>query len=173
MVIRTKEYFRETSMFFRLIQPAKFVALVACFTLFSTLAICLSAEKIMAQQANDGVIVSDGGQALSRSLAGNWSGGWYSQTTGHKGPLRADVRLSNSGQYRATFTGKFFKVIPFRYQMQLNVVSSDGEHLHLAGQKKLGPLMGYYAYEATVTGNHFSATYRTKRDRGTFVLRRR
>jgi len=127
----------------------------------------------MAQQASDGLVVSDGGHGGSRSLAGNWSGGWYSQTTGHKGPLRAEVRSSKSGQYQATFTGKFFKVIPFRYQMQLNVVSSDGEHLHLAGQKKLGPLMGYYAYEAKVTGNQFSATYRTKRDRGTFVLSRR
>ena len=155
------------------IQTAKIFAVVACFALFNTLAMCLSAEKIMAQQASDGMVVADGSRALSRSLGGSWSGGWYSQTTGHKGPLRAEVRLSNSGQFRATFTGKFFKVIPFRYQMQLNVVSSNEEHLYLAGQKKLGPLMGYYVYEATVTENQFSATYRTKRDRGTFVLKRR
>lgn len=106
------------------------------------------------------------------ALAGQWSGGWNSETTGHKGPLRANIRPTGDGNYTATFTGKFFKVIPFRYQMQLNVVSSDEGELRLAGSKKLGPLMGYYSYQATVSGNRFLATYRTKRDRGTFTLRR-
>lgn len=105
-------------------------------------------------------------------LSGEWSGSWNSETTGHKGPLRANIRPTGDGNYTATFTGKFFKVIPFRYQMQLNVVSSDEGELRLAGSKKLGPLMGYYSYQATVSGNRFLATYRTKRDRGTFTLRR-
>jgi hypothetical protein len=107
------------------------------------------------------------------SLSGAWSGGWHSQTTGHKGPLNADIRPSSSGSYSATFTGKFFKIIPFRYQMQLNVVSQNGNRLELAGSKKLGPLMGYYSYRAVVQDGQLSASYRTKRDRGTFTLRRR
>lgn len=112
-------------------------------------------------------------EAHSGSLTGSWSGGWYSQTTGHKGPLQANIRPTSDGHYTATFTGKFFKVIPFRYEMKLNVVGDDGTNLRLAGSKKLGPLMGYYSYQATVSGNHFSASYRTKRDQGTFSLRRR
>lgn len=107
------------------------------------------------------------------SLTGSWNGGWYSQTTGHKGPLQAKIRPSNDGHYTATFTGKFFKVIPFRYEMKLNVVANDGNTLRLSGSKKLGPLMGYYSYHATVSGSQFTASYRTKRDQGTFSLRRR
>lgn len=109
----------------------------------------------------------------SESLSGAWSGGWHSQTTGHKGPLNADIRPSSNGNYSATFTGKFFKIIPFRYQMQLNVVSQNGNRMELAGTKKLGPLMGYYSYRAVVQDGQLSASYRTKRDRGTFTLRRR
>lgn len=107
------------------------------------------------------------------TLPGAWSGSWASHTTGHQGPLHASIRSNSDGNYTATFTGKFFKVIPFRYQMQLNVVSNDGHQMTLAGSKKLGPVMGYYSYRATVTGNQLSATYSTKRDRGTFSLRRR
>ena len=118
------------------------------------------------------------GQDIDRTLSpeplsGAWSGGWHSQTTGHKGPLNADIRPSSSGNYSATFSGKFFKIIPFRYQMQLNVISQDGNQLELAGTKKLGPLMGYYSYRAVVQDGQLSANYRTKRDRGTFTLRRR
>lgn len=130
-----------------------------------------AAQEIAVQEI---VAQAQGSQALAGSpvLTGSWSGGWHSQSTGHKGPLRADIRPTGNGQYTATFTGKFFKVIPFRYQMQLNVVANDGTQIQLAGSKKLGPLMGYYSYQATVTGGNLLATYRTKRDRGTFTLRR-
>jgi hypothetical protein len=135
------------------------------------MAFCLACGPAMLPRevaAQEIVTLATGGPALT----GTWSGGWHSQTTGHKGPLRADIRPTGNGNYTATFTGKFFKVIPFRYQMQLNVIANDGKQLQLAGSKKLGPLMGYYSYNATVTGGNFLATYRTKRDRGTFTLRR-
>lgn len=120
-----------------------------------------------------GIPCASAQEAHPTSLTGTWSGGWNSQTTGHKGPLQANIRPTNDGHYMATFTGKFFKVIPFRYEMKLNVVANDGNTLRLSGSKKLGPLMGYYSYHATVTGNQFAASYRTKRDQGTFSLRRR
>ncbi len=112
-------------------------------------------------------------EIMPPSLTGSWTGGWNSQTTGHQGPLRASIRPTGDGHYSATFTGKFFKVIPFRYQMNLQVVGASDGVLQLAGSKKLGPLMGYYSYNATVSGNSFSASYRTKRDSGTFFMHRR
>lgn len=112
-------------------------------------------------------------EIMPPSLTGSWNGSWNSQTTGHQGPLSANIRPTGDGNYSATFTGKFFKVIPFRYQMKLQVVGANDGVLHLAGSKKLGPLMGYYSYNATVSGNSFSASYRTKRDSGTFFMRRR
>lgn len=129
-----------------------------------------SADTAVAQSA--GVVSSEVVSEQPPSLTGQWSGGWSSETTGHRGPLKADIRPNADGSYSARFTGRFFKVIPFRYQMQLNVVGQDGGKLILAGSKKLGPVMGYYSYQAVVSGNQFSASYSTKRDRGTFFLRR-
>lgn len=134
------------------------------FVLLLTVGICNSGNRpLLAEQ-----------WSMSQpTLSGSWSGSWASHTTGHQGSLHASIRPTPHGNYTATFTGKFFKVIPFRYQMQLNVVSNDGHQMTLAGSKKLGPVMGHYSYRATVTGNQLSATYSTKRDRGTFSLRRR
>lgn len=124
--------------------------------------------------AQDAVVSGGTGSAVATPmLSGSWNGSWNSHTTGHQGPLSASIRPATNGTYHANFQGKFFKVIPFRYQMQLQVVASGEGFLELAGSKKLGPLMGYYSYRAVVQGDSFRATYSTKRDRGTFQMRRR
>jgi len=146
--------------------------------IWGLLLVALLTGRIQAQ-TGDTAVAQDASVASSEvvlgqnpSLAGHWSGGWSSETTGHRGPLKADIRPNADGSYSARFTGRFFKVIPFRYQMQLNVVGQDGGNLILAGSKKLCPVMGYYSYQAVVSNNQFSASYNTKRDRGTFFLRR-
>jgi hypothetical protein len=142
------------------------------------LAVALLAGKIQAQTNdtsvghNTGVTSPETSSVAPPSLSGKWSGSWSSETTGHRGSLKADIRPNADGSYSARFTGRFFRVIPFRYQMQLNVVGQDGNDLILAGSKKLGPVMGYYSYQAVVSGDQFSASYSTKKDRGSFFLRR-
>ena len=56
------------------------------------------------------------------SPTGRWSGGWYSQSTGHKGPLKAKIRQTQPGTYQAVFFGRFAKVIPFVYPAKLERV---------------------------------------------------
>jgi len=131
----------------------------------------LSAQETVVRDS----VVSGGtiSAVATPSLNGSWTGSWNSRTTGHQGPLSASIRPAADGTYQANFQGKFFKVIPFRYQMQLQVVASGDGFVELAGSKKLGPLMGYYSYRAVVQGDSFQATYSTKRDRGTFQMRRR
>src|SRR5689334_6971319 len=55
-------------------------------------------------------------------LSGPWVGSWQSDGTGHRGPLRATFTRINNTQYQVTFRGRFFKVIPFRYSLVLNVI---------------------------------------------------
>jgi hypothetical protein len=132
---------------------------------------CLLAQESV---AHDSVVSGGTVSAIATpSLNGSWTGSWNSHTTGHQGPLSASIRPAADGTYQANFQGKFFKVIPFRYQMRLQVVASGDGFVELAGSKKLGPLMGYYSYRAVVQGDSFQATYNTKRDRGTFQMRRR
>lgn len=105
-------------------------------------------------------------------LAGTWSGTWLSQTNGHNGPLNGTFTKLNDTTYAAKFRGRFFAVIPFRYQVNLNVVGSDADHLYLAGSSRL-PIFGTFQYSATATATDFTADYTSKRDRGQFNLNRR
>lgn len=146
-----------------------------CFGLFMGL-LLLGSRCLLAQEsvAHDSVVSGGTVSAITApTLNGSWTGSWNSHTTGHQGPLSASIRPAADGTYQANFQGKFFKVIPFRYQMRLQVVASGDGFVELAGSKKLGPLMGYYSYRAVVQGDSFQATYNTKRDRGTFQMRRR
>lgn len=103
--------------------------------------------------------------------AGRWRGQWSSQTTGHRGPLHARFRQLDANHYRVVFRGRFFKVIPFRYRIDMQVQGRDSQAIYFAGQKRL-PLSGTFQYQACATANDFVAKFKSPRDRGTFRLRK-
>lgn len=104
-------------------------------------------------------------------LNGRWSGYWVSESTGHTGPLNGRFKAVDDTHYRVVFTGRFFKVIPFRYSQKLEVIGGDGETVLLSGSSRL-PGFGTYEYSANATSRDFHATYQSRRDRGAFILKR-
>lgn len=104
--------------------------------------------------------------------SGCWSGSWLSCKSGHHGVLRASLTACGEHAYRAEFRGRFFKIMPFRYTVTLQVVSIDHEGVHLAGSQSLGRLFGTFHYQATITDCRFEATYRSCKDWGKFSLGR-
>lgn len=105
-------------------------------------------------------------------LTGNWSGYWEDCLSGHSGPLRGTFCKCDDNHYRVTFSGRFFKVVPFRYTVVLTVVGQEGDKVLLAGQSDLGPLFGTFTYRAEATDTHFVSDYCSRRYQGKFVLDR-
>jgi hypothetical protein len=105
------------------------------------------------------------------NLAGSWSGNWISEGSGHKGPIKAVFRSVGSDSYEVTFSGRFFKVVPFRYKATLMVTGKEGDKLILTGsQKLLG--FGTFEYNALADEGSFIANYSSKKDNGRFELYR-
>ncbi len=104
-------------------------------------------------------------------LSGSWSGYWESDSTGHRGPLRCTLTKLDNGAYRANFSGRFFKIVPFRYSVDLDVVQ-DGDTVSLAGEQRLGRRLGDFHYNAEATCQDFIANYSSCKDNGRFVLTR-
>ena len=110
--------------------------------------------------------------ASATDLSGCWSGYWQSCTTGHEGPLNAVFSKCGDGRYQVAFSGRFFKIFPFRYSVDLSVASDDGQTVTLAGNSYLGRLFGTFTYRASATAASFNSNYTSSRDAGKFVLRR-
>ena len=110
--------------------------------------------------------------ASATDLSGCWSGYWQSCTTGHEGPLCAVFSKVGGDRYLVTFSGRFFKVFPFRYTVTLNVARDDGRTVTLAGSSYLGRLFGTFTYRASATATSFDSNYSSRRDSGKFVLSR-
>ena len=106
------------------------------------------------------------------SAEGCWSGQWKSCSTGHQGPMKATLTECGEGKYRADFKGRFFKVIPFKYSVTLEVIEQTDEAIQLGGASYLGRLFGTFHYTATVTEKEFKANYRSKKDSGVFSMQR-
>jgi hypothetical protein len=105
-------------------------------------------------------------------LDGRWRQGyWTDSNTRHEDALRGRFRETPDGNYRVVFTGRFAKVIPFRFATTLNVVGRDGDKILLAGEPRiLG--FGRFSYSAVADGNNFNAQYQSKRWSGEFNLSR-
>ena len=110
--------------------------------------------------------------AAATDLSGRWSGSWQSGTTGHTGPLFATFCRCGDGAYRVEFSGRFFKIVPFRYTVVLRVVEDTGDEVTLAGSSFLGRLFGTFTYRATADACHFTAGYRSQKDSGSFRLQK-
>jgi len=103
-------------------------------------------------------------------LTGNWTGNWESEISGHEGPLKAKFSVSGETKVQARFTGRFFKVVPFRFNVTLDVVSQQDGVTKLQGKQNLGRALGVYHYEVTYNGNEFIANYKTDKDKGVFKV---
>lgn len=112
------------------------------------------------------------GAAEAVDLSGSWSGSWQSCTTGHSGPLVARFTPCGDAAYRVEFSGRFFRVIPFRYTVILDVVADWGDGVTLAGSSSLGRVFGTFTYRATADGCRFDASYRSRKDAGAFRMTR-
>jgi len=110
-------------------------------------------------------------KASSPNLAGGWSGNWISESSGHKGPMKAVFRSVGTDSYAVTFSGRFFKVIPFRYKATLMVTGKEGDKLILTGSQKLIGF-GTFEYNALADESSFIANYSSKKDKGRFELYR-
>jgi len=110
--------------------------------------------------------------AQAVDLSGGWTGSWRSGTTGHTGVLRATFTTCGERTYRVDFSGTFFRILPFRYTVMLDVVEDTGDCVTLAGSSYLGRLFGTFRYAATADGCRFTADYTSRKDRGRFELHR-
>ncbi len=110
-------------------------------------------------------------QAGEPNLTGRWRGNWESSATGHSGPLRARFRQMAPDQYRVVFTGRFFKIIPFRYAETLTVTSSDGTIASLSGSSRLLGF-GTFSFSAVATSQTFTADFQSRNESGVFKLSR-
>lgn len=120
------------------------------------------------------VVLISGATASAQppDASGRWSGYWISDKNGHTGPLKAKIRQLDADTYRASFRGRFAKVIPFWYSTKLEVAGTGDGVVILSASQQL-PLMGEYRTTATVTGTNFDATFASRKDSGRFVMTRR
>ena len=110
-----------------------------------------------------------GSECDAASPTGRWRGGWSSQSTGHKGPLRAKIRSVDADTYRAVFVGRFAGIVPFIYPTTLHRVAGSCD-CYTSSQRL--PLLGTYRMTASVTPQRFYATFGSSKDQGTFDMRR-
>lgn len=104
-------------------------------------------------------------------LTGTWSGHWESHSSGHRGPLSATFQKANETQYHVVFRGRFLKIIPFRYQTDLDITGYQDDTVLLAGSRKL-LFFGTFSYSAEATCADFTATYEARKDHGAFIMKR-
>ncbi len=109
-------------------------------------------------------------EAHGQSPAGRWRGEWTSQSTGHRGPMRANVHPQSDGTYAARFIGRFFVVIPFTYRATL-VPTAPGSP-HLTAEKELGPILGSYRMQTSFGPNSMHGNFQAAKDQGTVRMTR-
>jgi hypothetical protein len=102
---------------------------------------------------------------------GGWCGKWTATNKGHEGPLQAKFQEIDACHYRVVFTGKFAKVVPFRFKTTLNVVGHDGDKVILAGEARVA-VFGKFSYHAVADAHNFNATYDSRGWQGEFNLSR-
>jgi hypothetical protein len=109
--------------------------------------------------------------SFATDLSGCWTGCWQ-DCDGHHGPLKASFCRCDDCHYQVVFTGRFWKIFPFRYTVTLNVVGQEGDKVFLEGESYLGRLFGTFTYSAWATETDFVADYSSCKYKGQFILRR-
>ena len=117
-------------------------------------------------------VLLTGPALFAGQLNGRWRHGtWTDTNTGHEDVLRARFRQKDDGNYHVVFTGRFAKVIPFRFATTLNVVGHDGDKVILAGASRVRGIMRF-SHQGVADQNNFSARYSSKRWSGELNLSR-
>jgi len=131
-----------------------------------------SAEATAAT-VTDNVTAAAAAEATVRpNLAGVWRGHWHSDSTGHKGPMRADFECAGRGRWKVVFRGRFCALIPFQYSAVLFEEQKADGTVTLSGSRSLGPLLGNFYFRGTVSGGRLNARWWSKKESGSFVLAR-
>ena len=105
-------------------------------------------------------------------LSGKWNGTWRSDISDHTGPLKAKFTVLEDAKVQARFSGRFFKIIPFHFNVTLDIVKNEDGVVTLKGKENLGRTLGTYTYNATYTNGKFVANYSTEKDKGVFEVSR-
>ncbi|MBT4694169.1 MAG: hypothetical protein HOB73_12560 [Planctomycetaceae bacterium] len=105
-------------------------------------------------------------------LSGRWSGTWRSEVSDHNGPLKAKFQILSNSKVQARFNGRFFKLIPFHFNVTLDIVEDKDGVVTLKGKEDLGRTLGIYTYNATFSNGKFVANYSTDKDKGVFEVTR-
>lgn len=114
------------------------------------------------------------GRGLSPNFfLGRWEGEWLSAKNGHHGKLRCLLgEDSSSTQFRAHFRATYASVLHFSYAAALTGAVTNGV-VQFTGESDLGKLGGgVYKYSGSANATHFSCTYESKYDHGTFQMSR-
>jgi hypothetical protein len=105
-------------------------------------------------------------------LCGCWEGRWYGCTDGLQGTVKAKITKCGPGRYEAIFTGRAFKVMPYRYKSTLIAwTDADSGRMYFKVTQKL-PIWGCYWMNGYVTDCQFFARYHTDDHVGYFKMTR-
>jgi hypothetical protein len=117
-------------------------------------------------------LILTGSALYAGELDGRWRHGtWNDTKSGHEDALRGRFRQKDDGDYRVVFTGRFAKIVPFRFATTLKVVGNDGDKVILAGESRVAGIMRF-SYRGVADGGNFDAQYHSRRWTGEFHLQR-
>jgi len=131
---------------------------IAAFSLSALAVLVLSTTQLHAEEKLD--------------LSGKWNGTWRSEVSEHNGPLKAKFTVLDDSKVQARFNGRFFKLIPFHFNVTLEIVKNEDGVVTLKGKENLGRTLGTYTYNATYSNGKFVAKYSTEKDKGVFEVSR-
>jgi hypothetical protein len=131
---------------------------IAAFLLSALAVLVLSTTQLHAEEKLD--------------LSGKWNGTWRSEVSEHNGPLKAKFTVLDDSKVQARFNGRFFKLIPFHFNVTLEIVKNEDGVVTLKGKENLGRTLGTYTYNATYSNGKFVAKYSTEKDKGVFEVSR-
>ena len=131
---------------------------IAAFSLSALAVLLLSTTQLQAEEKLD--------------LSGKWNGTWRSEISEHKCPLKAKFTVLDDSKVHARFNGRFFKLIPFHFNVTLEIVKNEDGVVTLKGKENLGRTLGTYTYNATYSNGKFVAKYSTEKDKGVFEVSR-
>ena len=130
---------------------------------------CIAGVVVVPAWAASEASASSGGGCPD--LCGHWCGSWRSFCTGHHGKLNGQLWQDGCGDYRARFTGTFWKVFPVIHPTTLNVTGCSNGTVSFRGSQNLAGL-GEFCYSGCATCCNFSFRYTSRKDRGIFQMSR-
>lgn len=118
------------------------------------------------------LILSAGTTCHADELSGCWEGIWHGCTDGRDGTVKARITKCGNNCYRAVFSGRAFKVMPYRYEAKLTGFRDEATgKVNFKCTTKL-PIWGCYWMRGSADGCQFFARYNTDDHVGYFKMRR-